>query len=79
MTQIQNSNDLLAFLLSQANSGDRDWFGYKEQRVIGISLVYEIAANNAATMSAEEIVDYVIDLNNMIHKKMIRPPNDISP
>jgi len=78
MTQIQNSNDLLAFLISQSNSGVKNWFGYAQQRLIGISLAYEMAANHADVMTPEEIVDYVIDLNNTIHQKMIRPPNDFS-
>ena len=77
-TQIQSSSDLLAFLIAQSNSGIKNWFGFHQQRLAGIALAYEIAANHADTMSAEDVVDYVIDLNNKIHQKMIRPQNDNS-
>ena len=39
MTTIQNSNDLLSFLVSRANSGVKNWFGFPEQRVTGINQI----------------------------------------
>lgn len=72
MTTIQNNNDLLSFLLSRANSGAKNWFGFSEQRITGINLAYDIARNHADTMSPEEVVDYVVRLNNMIHSKIIK-------
>lgn len=77
-THIQSSNDLLAFLISQSNSGIKNWFGFHQQRLAGIALAYEIAAHHANTMTPNEVVEYVIDLNNKIHDKMLKPQNDIS-
>lgn len=72
MTTIQNSNDLLSFLVSRANSGVKNWFGFPEQRVTGINLAYEIAKNHADSMTPEEVVEYVVKLNNTIHSKIIK-------
>lgn len=70
--QIQSNNDLLSFLISQANSGTKNWFGFHEQRIAGINIAYEIAKNHADKMTPDEIVDYVISLNNKIYFKMIK-------
>lgn len=72
MTTIQNSNDLLSFLVSRANSGVKNWFGFPEQRITGINLAYDIARHHADTMTPEEVVDYVVKLNNSIHSKIIK-------
>lgn len=71
-TQISSNNDLLAFLLSRANSGVKNWFGFSEQRITGINLAYDIARNHADTMTPEEVVAYVVKLNNTIHSKIIK-------
>ena len=71
-TTIQNSNELLNYLLSQSNSGIKNWFGFAQQRITGINLAHEIAANHANTMTPDEITDYVIKLNNSIYHKMIK-------
>jgi hypothetical protein len=70
--QIQSSNDLLGFLISQSNSGVKNWFGFQQQRIAGINTAYEIAKYHADTLSPEEVVDYVVKLNNAIYQKMIK-------
>jgi hypothetical protein len=70
--QIQSSNDLLGFLISQSNSGVKNWFGFQQQRIAGINTAYEIAKIHADTLSPEEVVDYVVKLNNAIYQKMIK-------
>ena len=74
-TKIENSTDLLSYLLNQASSGTKNWFGFSQQRLTGIHTVYEIAKNHAGVMTPEEVVDYVIKLNNTIYQKMIRADN----
>ncbi|CAB4133905.1 hypothetical protein UFOVP263_51 [uncultured Caudovirales phage] len=69
---INSQNDLLGFLISQSTSGQKNWFGFAEQRLTGINLAHEIAANHADKMTPDEIVDYVITLNNTIYNKLIK-------
>jgi len=69
--QIQSANDLLAYLINQAGSGTKNWFGYSQQRITGICLAHEIAKNHADKMTPEEISKYVVDLNNAIFKNII--------
>jgi len=70
--QIQSSNDLLGFLISQSNSGVKNWFGFQQQRIAGINTAYQIAAIHADKLTPEEIVEYVTRLNNAIYHKMIK-------
>lgn len=70
--EIKSQNDLLGFLISQAGSGQKNWFGFAQQRLTGINLAHEIAANHADTMTPDEVVDYVIALNNNIYQKLIK-------
>lgn len=70
--EIKSQNDLLGFLISQAGSGQKNWFGFAQQRLTGINLVHEIAANHADKMSPDEVVDYVVLLNNNIYQKLIK-------
>lgn len=72
MTQINNTQDLLAYIINQSNSGQKNWFGFQQQRIAGIDTAYKIAVLHADKMTPEEIVDYVIKLNNTIYDKMIR-------
>lgn len=72
MTTIQNSTDLLNFIISQANSGQKNWFGFQEQKITGINTAYEMAVNHADKMTPEEIVEYVLRLNNAIFQKIIK-------
>jgi len=70
-TTIQNSNDLLSFLSSRAEGGNKQWFGFLEQKMSSISLAHQIAANHADKLTPNEIVDYVNDLNNALFHKVI--------
>jgi hypothetical protein len=72
MTQIQNSNDLLNYLIDQANSGQKNWFGFSQQKIAGINLAYELAKFHADKMSPDDVVDYVVNLNNSIFNKIIK-------
>jgi N-methylhydantoinase A/oxoprolinase/acetone carboxylase beta subunit len=69
--QITDSNDLLGYLEAQAATGDKQWFGFLQQKIIAITLAHQIAANHADKMSPEQIVEYVIELNNQIFQKVI--------
>ena len=71
-TTIQNNNDLLTFLLSQANSGAKNWFGFQQQRIAGIDAAYRMAIAHADKMTPEQVVQYVVDLNNAIYNKIIK-------
>jgi hypothetical protein len=70
--RIENSTDLLSYLLSQASSGTKNWFGFAQQRITGIYLAHEIAKYHADKLSPDEISDYVIKLNNSIYQKLIK-------
>ena len=72
MTTIQNSHDLLSYLVTLSHSGNKNWFGFPQQRIAGIHLAYEIAKLHADKMTPEEIVEYVIKLNNVIFVKILR-------
>lgn len=70
--QIKSSDDLLAYIVSQANSGQKNWFGFAQQRITGINLAHEIAKHHADKLTPEECVDYAIGLNNAIYQKIIK-------
>jgi hypothetical protein len=72
MTTIQNSDDLFAYIVSQSNSGQKNWFGFTQQRIAGIHLAYQMAIAHGNTMSPEEIADYVVGLNNAIFNKLVK-------
>lgn len=69
--KIENNTDLLSYLISQSSSGDKKWFGFPQQKITGIHTIYEIAKYHADTMTPEEVVEYVIKLNNAIYNKII--------
>ena len=69
---IKSQNDLLGFLITQAGSGQKNWFGFAEQRLTGINLAHEIAARHADKMTPAEVVEYVVALNNCIYTKLIK-------
>jgi hypothetical protein len=73
MTVQNGSQDLLNFIITQANSDNKDWFGFKQQRIAGINMAYEIAKNHADKLSPNEVVDYVASLNDAIFHKLIKP------
>jgi hypothetical protein len=68
---IQNNTDLLGYLVEQAGTGRKDWFGFSQQKIVGINLCYDIARNHADTMSPDQVVQYVLSLNNAIFKTII--------
>jgi hypothetical protein len=72
MTQIQNDSDLLNYIVSQATSGNKDWFGFSQQRVLGIHIAYEIAKLHADKLTPDEAVNYAVELNNKIYSKIIK-------
>lgn len=67
-----NSEALLNYLVSQANSGAKNWFGFHQQRVAGIHIAYEIAKNHADKLSPQEVADYAFKLNNAIYNKLVK-------
>jgi hypothetical protein len=69
---IKNTDDLLSYLVQLAESGNKQWFGFHQQKITGISLVHQIAANHADKMSPDEIVEYVKNLNDCIYNTLIR-------
>lgn len=72
MTIIQNNKDLLNYLITQANSGAKNWFGFQQQRIAGIDLAYDIARNHADKMTPKEIAAYVTELNNEVYSKLVK-------
>jgi hypothetical protein len=71
-TQIKTNNDLLGYLIEQSVLSPKGWFSFSQQKITGVTLVHSIAANHADKMTPAEIVQYVIDLNNEMHDRMIK-------
>ena len=67
-----NSEALLTFLITQANSGSKNWFGFHEQRIAGIHTAYKIAENHADKLTPDEVADYALRLNNAIFRKLVK-------
>ena len=65
------SDDLLSYLIAQAQTGAKNWFGYPQQRLININLCHKIAEAHAPDMTPEEVVNYVIKLNDVIYKRIV--------
>ena len=72
MIEIKNADDLLEFIVTQSKSGNKAWFGFAQQRIVGIYMCYELAKRHADKFTPDEVVDYVSGLNNAIFKKMIK-------
>jgi hypothetical protein len=72
MTDIKNGEDLLAFVISQSKSGQKAWFGFTQQKIIGIYMCYEIARLHADRMTPDEVAEYVFQLNNAVFEKIIK-------
>lgn len=70
-TTIQNSTDLLSFLVTQAESR-KDWFGFTQQRLTAVSLAHEIAKRHADKMTPQQVVKYAMDLNEAIYHNIIK-------
>lgn len=69
---IESSSDLLNYIVAQANSGVKNWFGFQQQRVAGIHIAYEIAKYHADTMTPKEITKYVRELNDSIYNDLVK-------
>jgi hypothetical protein len=69
---LNNSDALLNFLINQVNTGQKNWFGFQQQRLAGVDLAYRIAALHADKLTPQEVVDYVIELNNTIYNKILK-------
>jgi len=65
------SEDLLGYLVAQAETGAKNWFGYPQQRIVNIALCHRIAEAHAPDMTPEEIVDYVTRLNDLIFRRIV--------
>ena len=72
MTDIKDSEDLLAFIITQSKSGQKAWFGFTQQKIIGIYMCYEIARLHADSMSPDDVAEYVFQLNNAVFEKIIK-------
>jgi hypothetical protein len=72
MTTQNNSDHLLNYLISQANSGSKNWFGFQQQRLMGINIAYQIAIQHADKMTPEAVADYANRLNDAIYSKLIK-------
>jgi hypothetical protein len=71
--QLSNDSEaLLNYLLTQANSGAKNWFGFHQQRLAGIHIAYEIAKVHADKLSPQEVADYAFNLNNAIYNKLVK-------
>lgn len=75
MTTIQNSSDLLKYLVEQSMTSNKNWYSFSVQRIIGIYACYEIAKVHADKMTPDEIANYVSELNNAIFKQLIDKKN----
>ena len=72
MTQINNSDALLNYLVHLAGTGQKNWFGFQQQRLTGIDLAYRIAVAHADKMTPQDVIRFVIELNNEIYDKMLK-------
>jgi hypothetical protein len=70
-TIIKDNNDLLSFLVAQSDSS-KNWFGFTQQRITAISLAHNIARHHADKMTATQVVEYAIELNEAIYHKIIK-------
>ena len=71
MPTIQNTNDLLSYLIGQAELR-KDWFGFAQQRLTAITLAHEIAKRHADKMTPEKVVTYAVTLNEEIYQRIVR-------
>lgn len=72
MSTIQNTTDLLNYLINQAEIR-KDWFGFVQQRMTAVTLAHQIAVQHADKMNPQEIVDFSVKINECIYKTIINP------
>lgn len=73
MTIQNGSEDLFSYLLAQYKTGEKNWFDFPQQRVVGVWLAIELAKHHAPEMNPEECAEYAFKLNNAIFDKIINP------
>lgn len=71
-TTIQNTADLLSFLVNQSETR-KDWFGFTQQKMTAVSLAHEIAARHADKMTPTEVVEYAKEVNEILFHRLIKP------
>jgi two-component sensor histidine kinase len=62
---------LIPYISERAEAGEKQWFGRLQQRVTGIQLAHQIAANHADKMTPVQVAEYVAELNDQIFKKIV--------
>jgi hypothetical protein len=62
---------LIAYINERVEAGEKQWFGRMQQRVTGIQLAHQIAANHADKMTPTQIAEFVSELNDQIFKKIV--------
>ena len=67
----KNTNDILGFLAEQA-ADRKDWFGFTQQRITAVSLAHKIAENHADKLTPKQVVEYAIELNEVIYHNIIK-------
>lgn len=70
--QIKNTSDLLNFFITQSSDGEKNWFGFHEQKLVKMNLAFEMAKLHAPNMTPTEVVDYVNELNNKIYNNIVK-------
>lgn len=65
-------NGLLEYLVSRVNSGQKNWFGFPEQRITGIALAHAIATNHADKFTPDEAVKYAMQVNDACFHNIIK-------
>lgn len=70
-TTIKDSNDLLNFLVAQADS-TKNWFGFTQQRITAIALAHDIARYHADKMTPQQVVEYASTLNQVLYDRIIK-------
>jgi hypothetical protein len=68
---LDNHSDLLNFIIEQSASGAKDWFGYPQQKIVGVYIAFALAIQHGDKFTPDEIVDYVYSLNNAVFNKLI--------
>jgi hypothetical protein len=72
MTTIQNTSDLLTFLVDQSDQR-KDWFSWQQQKMTAIVLAHDIAKTHADLMTPAEIVTFVLSLQDEIFHRIVLP------
>ena len=70
-SSVENHHDLLNFIIEQSGSGAKDWFGYPQQKIVGVYIAFALAVEHGDKFTPDEIVDYVYKLNNAVFTKLI--------